>query len=52
MNSLPLYIYAAYISHEPVQVTRAFGAASVLLILVLTLFVTARFLVREKGSPR
>jgi phosphate transport system permease protein len=48
MNSLPLYIYTAYVSHEPVQVSRAFGAASVLLVMVLLLFAVARFLVREK----
>ncbi len=52
MNSLPLFIYTAYVSHEPVQVARAFGAASVLLIMVLTLFSVARFLVREKRPPR
>jgi phosphate transport system permease protein len=52
MNSLPLYIYTAYISHEPVQVTRAFGAASVLLVMVLLLFAVARFLVRVKGPSR
>jgi phosphate transport system permease protein len=52
MNSLPLSIYAAYITHEPLQVTRAFGTASVLLAVVLLLFATTRFLVREKGSAR
>jgi phosphate transport system permease protein len=48
MNSLPLYIYTAYVSHEPLQIDRAFGAASVLLVLVLLLFGVARFLVRER----
>jgi phosphate transport system permease protein len=52
MNSLPLYIYTAYVSHEPVQVARAFGAASVLLVVVLALFAAARFLVREKKPSR
>jgi phosphate transport system permease protein len=53
MNSLPLSIYTAYITHEPLEVTRAFGAASVLLALVLLLFAATRFLVREKrGSWR
>jgi phosphate transport system permease protein len=50
MNSLPLYIYSAYVSHEPLQVNRAFGAASVLMLMVLLLFIVARFLVREKSS--
>jgi phosphate transport system permease protein len=52
MNSLPLYIYTAYVSHEPFQVTRAFGAASLLLVMVLTLFAVTRFLVRAKASSR
>jgi phosphate transport system permease protein len=52
MNSLPLYIYTAYVSHEPLEVTRAFGAASVLLVVVLVLFATARFIVREKKGSR
>jgi phosphate transport system permease protein len=52
MNSLPLYIYTSYISHEPTQINRAFGAASVLLALVLILFGIARFLVREKSPKR
>lgn len=52
MNSLPLFIYTAYVTHEPVEVTRAFGAASVLLAMVLLLFATARFLVREERSSR
>jgi phosphate transport system permease protein len=52
MNSLPLYIYTAYTTHEPVAIARAFGAASVLLAMVLALFVVTRFLVREKGNRR
>ena len=39
MNSLPLFIYTAYTTHEPVAIARAFGAASVLLAMVLALFV-------------
>jgi phosphate transport system permease protein len=42
MNSLPLYIYTAVQSGVPQQVDRAYGAAAVLLVLVLTLFVLAR----------
>lgn len=48
MNSLPLYIYSAYETHEPLALTRAFGAASVLLVMVLMLFVVARWIVRDK----
>ncbi len=48
MNSLPLYIYTAYETHEPLALTRAFGAASVLLAMVLLLFVVARWIVRDK----
>jgi phosphate transport system permease protein len=50
MNSLPLYIYTAYETHEPLALTRAFGAASVLLAMVLLLFVVARWVVRDKSG--
>jgi phosphate transport system permease protein len=50
MNSLPLFIYSSYVSHEPLAVTRAFGAASVLLIMILALFVVIRVLVRERKA--
>jgi len=52
MNSLPLYIYTAYTTHEPIAITRGFGAAAVLLVMVLALFVVTRFLVRDRGSRR
>ena len=42
MNSLPLYIYTAYKTHQPLARRAAFGAASVLLAMVLLLFVVAR----------
>lgn len=48
MNSLPLYIYTAYETHNQLALTRAFGAASVLLFMVLMLFVVARWIVRDK----
>lgn len=48
MTSLPLFIYTAYQTHQPVALTRAFGAASVLLAMVLLLFVVARWIVRDK----
>ncbi|WP_346386447.1 phosphate ABC transporter permease PstA [Nocardioides sp.] len=50
MNSLPLFIYTNVRSGEPTAITRAFGAATVLLILVLILFVTARLLARPRGN--
>ncbi|GAA4117786.1 phosphate ABC transporter permease PstA [Nocardioides fonticola] len=46
MNSLPLFIYSTVRSGEPQAITRAFGAATVLLMLVLFLFVIARLLAR------
>jgi phosphate transport system permease protein len=52
MNSLPLYIYTAYTTHEPTAITRAFGAASVLLTMVLVLFVAIRVLSRDKAVQR
>ncbi|MCW2498178.1 phosphate ABC transporter permease PstA [Jatrophihabitans sp.] len=49
MNSLPLYIYTAVRSGEVGNnVTRGFGAAAMLLVVVLILFLTARFVAREK----
>jgi phosphate transport system permease protein len=52
MNSLPLYIYAAVKSGEPTQIARGFGAAGVLLAMVLVLFATARWLTRDKAARR
>jgi phosphate transport system permease protein len=52
MNSLPLFIFTAVRSGEPRYITRGFGAASVLLILVVVLFVTTRLLARQKTSRR
>ena len=48
MTSLPLFIFTAYQTHQPLALTRAFGAASVLLAMVLLLFVVARWIVRDK----
>jgi phosphate transport system permease protein len=48
MNSLPLFIYTAYSTHEPLDIVRAFGAASVLLTMVLALFIGIRILARER----
>lgn len=50
MNSLPLFIYSDVRSGEPVAIARAFGAATVLLGLVLILFIVARLLARPRTS--
>jgi phosphate transport system permease protein len=52
MNSLPLFIYTAYATGQPAAIERAFGAASVLLTMVLALFVVIRLLSREKATAR
>lgn len=46
MNSLPLFIFTAVRSGEPLYIQRGFAAAAILLILVLALFVLARRLAR------
>jgi phosphate transport system permease protein len=53
MNSLPLYIFTTFLlGHAQIYQDRMFGAASVLLGLVLVLFVTARVLARSRtGRP-
>lgn len=50
MNSLPLFIFFAVRSGEPLLIVRGFGAASVLLAIVLILFVTARLLARPRSN--
>lgn len=50
MNSLPLFIFSGVRSGEPEAIERAFAAASILLMLVLLLFVTARRLARTRKS--
>jgi phosphate transport system permease protein len=52
MNSLPLFIFSAIRSGEPLFIDRGWGAAAVLLTLVLILFVTARFFARDKVGSR
>jgi phosphate transport system permease protein len=49
MNSLPLFIFTSVRSGEPAYIARGFGAASVLLILVLLLFVVTRLLARQRA---
>jgi phosphate transport system permease protein len=48
MNSLPLFIFSGFESGEQLFAARLWGAASVLLALVLILFVTARLLARSR----
>lgn len=52
MNSLPLFIYTAVRSGEPNYITRGYGAAAVLLSVVLVLFIAIRFLSRQRGTNR
>lgn len=53
MNSLPLFIFKGARSPEPMDIERAFAAATVLLVLVLVLFVIARLVARPaRTSPR
>ena len=53
MNSLPLFTFAAVRSgQQGPALDRAYGAALVLLLFVLLLFVVARFLARDKSGRR
>ena len=52
MNSLPLFIFSTVRSGEPIYITRAFAAATVLLALVLALFVAARLIARTNQGNR
>ncbi|UDY23001.1 phosphate ABC transporter permease PstA [Nocardioides sp. Kera G14] len=52
MNSLPIFIFASARSGIDVQIQRAFGASTVLLVLVLGLFIVARIVARPpSGKP-
>ena len=48
----PLYIFTAVRSGEPLFIQRGYGAASLLLALILILFATTRFLARDKVRAR
>jgi phosphate transport system permease protein len=48
MNSLPLFIFNGFQSGQKLYADRLWGAASVLLGLVLILFITARVLARTR----
>lgn len=50
MNSLPLFIFNGARSPEPLMIERAFAAATVLMVLVLTLFVIARLVARPRTA--
>ncbi|MCW2817092.1 MAG: phosphate transporter permease, partial [Nocardioides sp.] len=50
MNSLPLFIYTNVRSGDPIAIQRAYGAAFVLLALVLVFFIFARLLARPRGT--
>jgi len=52
MNSLPLYIIQRVRSGQPGLIARGFGAAALLLLTVLVLFATARFLARNRTGRR
>lgn len=54
MNSLPLFIYTELRRSAPGSpgITRAYGAASVLLFLVIVLFIVIRVLSRRRGGSR
>lgn len=52
MNSLPLFIFSAVRSGEPRFIQRGYGAAALLLTLVLVLFSVTRFLARNRGAAR
>ena len=52
MNSLPLYAYVTLRSGQPHEVARGYGAAVVLLFMVLVLFVVTRFLARQRVASR
>lgn len=52
MNSLPLFTLNAVRSPQANYITRGYGAAAVLLTMVLILFVVIRLLARQQGGSR
>ena len=52
MNSLPLFVFTSVRSGQTLAISRGFGAAAVLLALVLLLFVVTRLLARTKVGNR
>jgi phosphate transport system permease protein len=49
MTSLPLFVYSGVKSGQPLFISRSYGAAAVLLTVVLMLFITTRFLARDRA---
>ena len=52
MNSLPLFVYQGIRSPDSNSINRGWGAASVLLALVIVLFVIVRLLARQRRGNR
>jgi phosphate transport system permease protein len=52
MNSLPLFVYTGVRSGENSYITRGYGAASVLLAVVIVLFVIIRLVARQRVNTR
>jgi phosphate transport system permease protein len=52
MNSLPLFAYEGVRSGEPTYITRGYGAASVLLAVVIVLFIAIRLVARQRTARR
>ena len=52
MNSLPLFVFSGVRSPDLNSITRGYGAASVLLALVIILFAIIRLLARQRGQTR
>lgn len=52
MNSLPLFVYSGVRSGQPLYITRGYGAASVLLAVVIVLFIVIRMVARQRVSNR
>jgi phosphate transport system permease protein len=50
MNSLPLFVYKAFKSGDPAYIQRGFGAASLLLVLVLSAFIILRLIARNPSG--
>jgi phosphate transport system permease protein len=52
MNSLPLFVYTSVRSGENEAITRGFGAAAALLVVVLAMFAITRRLARQRKGQR
>jgi phosphate transport system permease protein len=52
MNSLPLFVFNGVRAPDANSITRGYGAASVLLVLVIILFAVIRLLARRRAATR